>query len=470
MSCISDGSTDPLLARFKLLEETVEKLHRENRTLKTKLQSFNTLSTFYHEARQQIRNLNMQVAAKDNVIQGLKDTQGISGTEEHQVVGPSKSLVESLLDQLSKVKSHVKEAERTAEEKVGALSQEVQRLHQQLGEKNGQMQQSASWPPHEKEIFQLQRTLAEKDRLQETSEVLCRSLSDETHQLRRKLEATAKMCQHLVKCLQATPRIDNRTVEDQLHVERPSKIQHADSDTETSHSKLQEENRLLKQKVIYVEDLNAKWQKYDASREEYVKGLHKEMKARREHHKAPHTAQTHADIRQKEIIRLNKLLEEKMNECTNLKQEVENARVADGERIQMLEQQVLVYKDDFTSERTDRERAQCRIQELMEEVACLEQQASRRQDEREPGAHFQIYIGNKNNKYTPKKVTETLRGSSSDHAEVKRQVTEAEHAAGRGNSGPEKRGQDELQCPRCLRLFQDKLGENFLEHISECCQ
>lgn len=41
--------------------------------------------------------------------------------------------------------------------------------------------------------------------------------------------------------------------------------------------------------------------------------------------------------------------------------------------------QILVYKDDFTSERADRERAQSRIQELEETVASLRRQVSRRQ-------------------------------------------------------------------------------------------
>ncbi|KAM4809863.1 TNFAIP3-interacting protein 2 [Rhinophrynus dorsalis] len=473
MSSISDGSTDPLVARFKLLEETVDKLHRENRALKNKLQSYNTLSTFYHEARQQMRTLNMQLAAKENVIQRLKANQGHSGTEEREM-GPSKSLVDSLMDQLSSMKNQLKETERACEEKVESLSQEIQRLHQQLEEKDRQMQQYNSWPQHEKEmeICRLQRTLAEKERVQATSEVLCRSLSDESHQLRRKLAATAEMCQHLVKCLEKTQNKD-MMVEEPLRMERPSKIQNLDCDNESSLCKLQEENRLLKQKVAHVEDLNAKWQKYDASREEYVKGLHhqlKEMKARGEHHKGVHTAHSASELLQKEIVRLNKLLEDKMNEGTKLKQaaeELENARIADGERIQMLEQQLLVYKDDFTSERSDRERAQSRIQELMEEISFLQHQ-SRKQDERELG-HFTFHTGNKNKKYLKKNVTEPLRGSSSsEHVEGRRQ--QADRADDHRKSSPERRGQDELQCPHCLRFFQDQLGENFLEHITECCQ
>lgn len=46
----------------------------------------------------------------------------------------------------------------------------------------------------------------------------------------------------------------------------------------------------------------------------------------------------------KEIFRLNKLLEEKMNECVKAKRELEDMKKAsegDNERIQMLEQQVI---------------------------------------------------------------------------------------------------------------------------------
>lgn len=95
-----------------------------------------------------------------------------------------------------------------------------------------------------------------------------------------------------------------------------------------------------------MEDLNAKWQKYDASREEYVKGLHhrlKEMKAQKEHTKCSHSVPKNSDLLQKEISRLNRLLEEKMSENTKLQKEateMASARITDRERIQMLEQQV----------------------------------------------------------------------------------------------------------------------------------
>lgn len=96
-----------------------------------------------------------------------------------------------------------------------------------------------------------------------------------------------------------------------------------------------------------MEDLNAKWQKYDASRDEYVKRLHlqlKELKSQLEQQHSTPSAQTNSELMQKEILRLNKLLEEKMNECKKSRRELEDvkkAREGDNERIQMLEQQVI---------------------------------------------------------------------------------------------------------------------------------
>uniref|UniRef100_A0A663NFD9 TSG101 and ALIX binding domain-containing protein n=1 Tax=Athene cunicularia TaxID=194338 RepID=A0A663NFD9_ATHCN len=194
------------------------------------------------------------------------------------------------------------------------------------------IQQMINQPPYEKEreILRLQKSLAEKEKAQATSDVLCRSLTDETHQLQRKLASTAEMCQHLAKCLEEKQRKEKGNSDDQIPL----------LDNETSLqaliSNLQDENRMLKQKVAHVEDLNAKWQKYDASRDEYVKRLHlqlREMKSQLE--------QQHC-----EIFRLNKLLEEKMNECIKTKTELEDVKKAsegDNERIQMLEQQVIKF-------------------------------------------------------------------------------------------------------------------------------
>ncbi|CAN2388435.1 TNFAIP3 interacting protein 2 [Pristimantis euphronides] len=462
MSSISDGSTDPLLARFKVLEETVDKLHRENRSLKTKLQSYNTLSTFYHEARQQNKNLNKQLAEKEEIIRKLRDSQRTFTAAAEHHIEPPRSLIECLMEELNRIRNEHNETERNYCEKVEKLNQEIQKLQKQLEERDHDIEKVSSWPQQEKdmELLRLQRSLAEKEKVQATSAVLCRSLSDESHQLRRKLAATAEMCQQLVKCLEQTRQKDNLKSE-----ERPSQNPNKRNDNEDALRKLQEENRLLKQKVIHVEDLNAKWQKYDASREDYVKGLHqqlKELKGQSKHPKTSHTTHKHPDLLQKEISRLNKLLEDKMKEHTKLQQESSemiHARIIDQERIQILEQQLLAYKDDFTSERADRERAQSRILELVDEISAFQLQ-ERRQDDRESAAK-------RNKTHINKNMGDPQLGLNLEPAENRLQASSSDRQR---SPSSEHRGQDELQCPRCLRVFQDRLGENFLEHISECCQ
>ncbi|KAJ7401040.1 TNFAIP3-interacting protein 2 [Pitangus sulphuratus] len=366
MCSVSEGgSTDPFVARFRQVEETLEKLHRENRSLKNKVPRYNALCTLYHESAQQLKHLQLQLAAKEATIRELRGSlarqpQPPAPGEAGAGAEPARSLVESLLEQLEQAREQLRDSERLSARRVEALSQEVQKLNQQLEEKNGEIQQMINQPPYEKEreILRLQKTLAEKERAQATSDVLCRSLTDETHQLQRKLASTAEMCQHLAKCLEEKQRKEKGNSDDQIPTERSNQ----------------------------VEDLNAKWQKYDASRDEYVKRLHlqlKEMKTQLEQQHGVASAQTNSDLMHKEIFRLNKLLEEKMNECIKTKRELEDMKKAsegDNERIQMLEQQVLVYKDDFTSERSDRERAQSKIQELQAEVACLQHQLARRQD------------------------------------------------------------------------------------------
>ncbi|NWH97287.1 TNIP2 protein, partial [Tichodroma muraria] len=138
---------------------------------------------------------------------------------------------------------------------------EVQKLNQQLEEKNGEIQQMINQPPYEKEreILRLQKTLAEREKAQATSDVLCRSLTDETHQLQRKLASTAEMCQHLAKCLEEKQRKEKGNSDDQIPTERSNQVflqllYLLDNETSLQAliCSLQEENRILKQKVVHV--------------------------------------------------------------------------------------------------------------------------------------------------------------------------------------------------------------------------
>ncbi|KAM8802734.1 TNFAIP3-interacting protein 2 isoform 3-T3 [Rhynchonycteris naso] len=320
------------------------------------------LCGLYHEAGQQLRRLQDQLAARDALVERLRAR--LAALEGDT----APSLVDALLEQVARFREQLRLREGGAVE--AALRQEVERLSERLEEKERELQRLASQPgpererEHEQEVALLQRQVVEKERARAASDILCRSLADETQQLRRTLAATAHMCQHLAKCLDA----QQGAVGEQRPEPEPTG---RDASVQAAVEKLQEENRLLREKVTHVEDLNAKWQRYDASRDEYVRELRAQLRGRR-------PPESEAELMRKEISRLNGQLEERICECAGAARKLAAAR----ERAQMLEQQILAYKDDFTSERADRERAQSRIQELEDKVVALQRQVSRRHQAR----------------------------------------------------------------------------------------
>eukprot|EP00070_Physeter_catodon_P041339 XP_028348233.1 TNFAIP3-interacting protein 2 isoform X3 [Physeter catodon] len=410
------------------------------------------LCGLYHEAGQRLRRLQDQLAARDVLIARLRAR--LAALEGDT----APSLVDALLEQVARFREQLRQRDGGAAE--AALRQEIERLSEQLEEKERETQKLMSQPDleQEKEVALLRRSAAQKGRARAASDILCRSLADETHQLRRTLAATAHMCQHLAKCL------DERQHAQGDAGERSPEPARADGDGSVHAvvEKLREENRLLKQKVTHVEDLNAKWQRYDASRDEYVRGLHAQLRGLQ----APLEPERPSppQLMRKEISRLNAQLEEKINDCAEARRELAAARRARDaalERVQMLEQQILVYKDDFTSERVDRERAQSRIQELEERVALLQHQ-----DPREPGS-CRIHTGGKTAGYLEIDASELVApggwrpGRGSQRPEL---------PAEGGSPGATQRGQGDLQCPHCLQCFSDEQGEELFRHVAECCQ
>lgn len=86
--------------------------------------------------------------------------------------------------------------------------------------------------------------------------------------------------------------------------------------------------------------MNSQWQKYDSSREDYIRGLCQRLKETTGQGMMPGLGSVNAGLLHQEISRLNTLLEDKMSECVRLGREVEEIRRHDQERIQTLEQQV----------------------------------------------------------------------------------------------------------------------------------
>lgn len=109
----------------------MDSLNVDNDALKAKIRSCNTLNTFYHETRQEIDTLSKQILQKDNLIADLKARLAkyeridihVDGYEP-VVIGPSKSLLESLCKEIYKVKQKCFETQVNASRQA-ELNQQV---------------------------------------------------------------------------------------------------------------------------------------------------------------------------------------------------------------------------------------------------------------------------------------------------------------------------------------------------------
>lgn len=451
-------------------------INTDTDALKDKLRSCSTLNTLYHETRQEIELLNKQIDVKDNIIADLKARLGryeriymTVGDNESVVIGPSKSLLESLCKEICKLKQKRNEMEL----KASRQAEEIQRLTVQLREKELELESVRCQPDHEKdqEIQRLRSALQERERSEATRAVLCTSLAEEADQLRSQLGATVKVCQELLARLEKEKKAGGGEVED-VALQQKSKEMTESSDLSSVNAQirqLQEENQQLKQRVAYVQGLNSQWQKYDSSREDYIRGLCQRLKETSGQGLVPGLGSISTGLLHQEISRLNGLLEEKMSECARLGRDVEEIRRHDQERIQTLEQQVLIYAEDFKSERADRERAQGQIQDLKEQVYQLKQQLHKQQgtsrDNRDVVPMCRVHIGHRITSRRHKDSSEPLLRTT---AEMQQQPAAA--AATPSPAWNECPGMSELQCPRCLATFSDTDAAEYLNHCEECAK
>ncbi|XP_053711049.1 TNFAIP3-interacting protein 2 isoform X2 [Synchiropus splendidus] len=435
-----------------------------------KSRSYSTLNTLYHETRQEMELLNKQMVLKDNIISELKTrltrferTRVMVGDNESVVVGPSKSLLESLCKEICKLKQKNNDAEL----KASKLAAEIQRLNSQLRAKDAELERIQHQPDHEKdrEIQQLRSALEERERRDATQAVLYSSLAEEADQLRGQLAATVKVCQELLARLEK-----EKTAAGGGGVEQQGKAfteSSERSDVNLQISQLEEENRQLKQRVAYVQGLNTQWQKYDSSREDYIQGLCQRLRETASQGMVPGLGGVSAGLLRHEISRLNGLLEEKVVECERLEREMEDDRRQDRERIQTLEQQVLIYTEDFKSERADRERAQSQIQELKEKIHQLKQHVHKQaaaSENREAAPVCRVHIGHR---ISSRRHRESAERMLKTKCEMQQQLPAA---ASQNLARSVDVGLSELQCPRCLAIFSDTDAAEYLNHCEECAK
>ncbi|KAF3687855.1 TNFAIP3-interacting protein 2 A20-binding inhibitor of NF-kappa-B activation 2 [Channa argus] len=435
-----------------------------NDMLTEKTRSHSTLNTLYHETRQEVELLNKQINVKDNIITDLKARLGKYeriymnvGDKESVVIGPSKSLLESLCKEICKLKHKRNEMEFHASRQ----EEEIQRLNVLLRQKDVELENIRCQPEHEKdqEIQRLRLALDERERSEATRAVLCTSLEEEANKLRSQLAVTVKVFQELLGSLGKDKK--GEEVEELLQQQRAKEtLESSDtSDVNTQIRQLLAENKQLKERVAYVQSLNSQWQKYDSSREDYIRGLCQRLKEN------TGLGSFSSGLLHQEISRLNTLLEEKIRECDRLGREVDKIRKHGKECIQTLEQQVLIYTEDFKSERADRERAQGRIEDLKEEVFQLKQQLHKQGTSRDLVPMCPVHIGHR--------ISSGRHKDSAEHQLRTTAETQQQPVAAAATPNPEWNecpGLSELQCPQCQAKFSDKDAVEYMNHWEECAK
>uniref|UniRef100_A0A3B4A7E5 TNFAIP3-interacting protein 2 n=1 Tax=Periophthalmus magnuspinnatus TaxID=409849 RepID=A0A3B4A7E5_9GOBI len=408
-----------------------------------------TLSTLHHETPQAMELMHKQLYVKDNIIADLKarlaryeNTYMTVGENEPVLLGPSMSLLESLCNEICKHKQ-----KRSEFSKWLTLVQEIQTLRAECRQKEEELERVRHEAGHEKdeEIRRLHTALQEKERLEATRAVLCTSLTEEAQHLRSQLGATVKVCKDLLARLE-------KGLEKDMEKGLESKEYQVYSLVSKASLKFQYRNSSLNRMV--VQRLNSQWQKYDSSREDYIRGLCQRLQ------EVPGLGPVSSTMLCQEISRLNDLLEDKMEECVRVRREMEDARRHDTERIQMLEQQVLIYTEDFKSERNDRERAQGQIQGLKEQLRQLKHlhrqvKVSRDQD---IVPLCRVHIGHR---IAPR------RRNDPEHLV---QTADRQQQPPPLQSPPQGSDQSELRCPRCQAQFDDTQAAQYFDHWEECAR
>ncbi|XP_033826270.1 TNFAIP3-interacting protein 2 isoform X2 [Periophthalmus magnuspinnatus] len=428
-----------------------------------------TLSTLHHETPQAMELMHKQLYVKDNIIADLKarlaryeNTYMTVGENEPVLLGPSMSLLESLCNEICKHKQKRSELEL----KTSRQAQEIQTLRAECRQKEEELERVRHEAGHEKdeEIRRLHTALQEKERLEATRAVLCTSLTEEAQHLRSQLGATVKVCKDLLARLEKGLEKDMEKGLESKEARREEEGrqqtgQREKVDTTEEVERLQQENQQLKQRVAYVQRLNSQWQKYDSSREDYIRGLCQRLQ------EVPGLGPVSSTMLCQEISRLNDLLEDKMEECVRVRREMEDARRHDTERIQMLEQQVLIYTEDFKSERNDRERAQGQIQGLKEQLRQLKHLHRQGAAVHEGRARDQdivplcrVHIGHR---IAPR------RRNDPEHLV---QTADRQQQPPPLQSPPQGSDQSELRCPRCQAQFDDTQAAQYFDHWEECAR
>ncbi|XP_064631754.1 TNFAIP3-interacting protein 2-like [Lineus longissimus] len=380
-------------------------------------------------------------------------------------------------------------------------------------------------------IVQLESELERLRANSNVQEVLSQSLMDEVVTVNRRLQDTAKTYQEVVLRLQGK-NVDEtegiveslRSIEIRFPERRTSPPQsHSDSldghDSENTeeNKKLKSENIKLKSELTEAVDVNKRWNSYNQQREAYVKKQQEKITQLEERLKRLQEPDGGAEDRKKLVAELDKLKSDHSKTCKVVKdlkaklqiiteqkdvyqsrnrelmQSMENSpwyrELKD--KVYHLQAQVQTMTEDFQNERKDRENAQGRLSEMETELAyykryehagghyggAVDLRSLEREQKYTPFGRCAPAFGNLAPQqrtqiiaHSPGPAADNLHGSGSDNDSLQTNPDLSSGSSrGLAQALSRARSEEDLQCPRCHKLFPSGQHQRLLEHMDTCC-
>lgn len=240
----------------------------------------------------------------------------------------------------------------------------------------------------------------------------------------------------------------------------------------------------LKSKMKELVDMNLNWQKYNALQEKHVQELHNKVEQMQQKlTTAEDNSQRLNQQLQEENNRLKAMMEKLrlQNDVLQAAVEVKGKASGEMERAQLLEAQLMVYREDFLTERKDRETAQARVvqleMELLELTKQMRQTTSTGFPNRAP--HYTVDSdlqtdGEDHHRVTTEDLaTDCVDGPSWQMVLPPESRKEKVDAGKLSRSYIDKKlplrtKEDTLCCTKCFKVFPQSKHLELLEHLEEC--
>lgn len=422
-----------LQKRLEAESSRVKDLEAELETDRTKIQGMAMLFDCMQEGRAENRRLNSLLKRRKLALRKLKKhLQSVLPNNAIQINWDEFSDFSDIEDATGKDTRSVELSQENAEDKenqhADSLLQNVVRrttlpdcnaehrkrrmeeLHQENEQLTNQLKSSGN--EKDEEIARLRKQLSEVEKSRKVSGILCDALSEEAVTLKRHLAETVAMCQKLMRTLETKQDLASvKVTSTKLDAVVPETVRVSNGDMSLPELKQQYINLELKLKEVVM--MNFRWQQYNEQREEYVhhlvqRNVELEQALVNRGHQLSLAQQEHIDqILLEQRQKLDMVNEEKTTlkeENLQLKHQVEElqratkmsehairtlhekltmsaAEYAKASRIQAennetLTLQMQTFREDFESERRDRERAQSTIAQLESQIRSASQQLS----------------------------------------------------------------------------------------------